>query len=171
MLRLNLLLLLLLVVVGVFITGWITPFILLMINRLLLIHTDPFLMLFLCMLAGAIGVFILWHFDEHLHHFLDKKLKLKKHNQMLNKKEWLMRKVSHNIWWKIKLLNNKYLLFVWFICASFSFVPDFVTVDFARAKNYKKFNFLLAMFLWKFVVYAPLIWGSIWFVELFRFVA
>ncbi|NOZ44254.1 MAG: hypothetical protein GXP45_03865 [bacterium] len=77
-----------------------------------------------------------------------------------------MRKISHNVWAKIKLLNNNYLLFVGFLCASFSFIPDFITVDFARSRSYNKKHFLLAMFLGKSMVYAPLIWGSIGFLEL-----
>lgn len=136
-----------------------------------MIQMDPFIMLLLCMVAGAIGVLLLWHFDEKLHNFLDRKLKLKKEKQMLNKKKWIMRKISHSVWWKIKLLNNKYLLFAGFICASFSFVPDFVTVDFARTKEYKKSSFVLAMFIGKIVVYSPLIWWSIGFVDLFKLVS
>ncbi|NOZ44255.1 MAG: hypothetical protein GXP45_03870 [bacterium] len=87
MLRFNLIILLVLVVVGVFVTGWITPLILLSINRLLLIHLDPFVILILCMVAGVLGNLLLWHFDEQLHSFLDRKLKLKKEKQVLNQKK------------------------------------------------------------------------------------
>lgn len=82
-----------------------------------------------------------------------------------------MRKISHSVREKVKYLNNKYLLFFGFVIASFSFIPDFVTVDFARSKEYKMPVFVLAMFIGKLVVYSPLIWGSIGFMELVKVLA
>ncbi len=54
MLILNIFLLFVLVVVGVFISGWLTPLIILIINRLLLIEIDPFMILAMCAIAAAL---------------------------------------------------------------------------------------------------------------------
>jgi len=156
-----------LVTLWVFITGWLTPLIILSINRLLLIDMDPLIILLLCMLWWVLGDVLLWKFDGYIHGVLDK-IRLHKHKQVLAKKKWVMRRVSHNLLTKIQMLDNKVLLFFGFLVASFSFVPDFFTVDFARSKKYKLSVFALAMFVGKSVAYGALIWWSIGFVDLFR---
>jgi len=128
-------------------------------------NIDPFVILLLCMIWWAIWNILLRYFDEKIHKILNKRLKLKKEKQVLNQKKWIIRKTSHYIREKIQYINNKYLLFIGMVCASFSFVPDFLTVEFAH-KKMNMWTFVFAMFLGKTVAYAPLIRGSIGFIKI-----
>jgi len=167
MILFDLVLLVLLVVIAVFITWWITPIILVIINRLLIFSVDPFLILILCMFGGAVWNLLLWYFDEKIHNRLNKKLKIKKEHNMLNKKKWTMRIVSHKLREKLQMIQNKYIVFFWVMCASFTFIPDFFIADFSQ-KKMKMPVYVFAMFIGKIVVYAPLIWWSIGFMEIFK---
>jgi len=167
MLILNIFLLFVLVVVGVFISGWLTPLIIVIINRLLLIEIDPFMILAMCAVAAAVGDVLLWFFDGHIHTWLERRMKMKKQTQPVKKKKGFAYKFSHKIWEKLQHITNKKILLFSVGCASFSVIPDFFIVEFAREKL-KLFHFVSVMFLGKFVVYAPLIWGSIGFIQLFE---
>jgi len=169
MIGIDFVLLMICVTVGVFVTGWFTPLIIVLINRLLVVEISPFVILVLCMVAGAIGNVFLWYFDKEIHYLLDKKLKLKKHDHLFAKKKGPIRKISHKMWEKIQFIENKYILFWAVMCASFSFIPDFFIVEFSRSKL-KLSVFIFAMFFGKLIVYAPLIWGSIGFLEIIKFV-
>lgn len=154
-----------LVIWGVFITWWLTPITLLVINRLLFHEADPFLILFICMFAAAIWDLLLRYFDEYIHIWMDHRLKIKKKDKITKHKRWVARKFSHWIRYKMQYIDNQIMLFFWVLCASFSFVPDFFIVEFSR-KKMRISHFLPAMFLGKSIAYAPLIWWSVWFLEI-----
>jgi len=170
MIYLDLIFLVLLVIAGVFITGWLMPLVLVVINRLIMIDIDPFLILWLCMVGGAIWNTLLWYFDDIIHSQIEKRLKIKKHDHVLAKKKWIIRILSHKLWDRFQLIQNKYIMFFGVMCASFTFIPDFFIVDFSH-KKMKMPTFVSAMFIWKVVTYAPLIWGSIGFIEVIKFYA
>ncbi len=154
------------IVVWIFITGWFTPVILVIMNRLLVSWFNPFLLVFVWMLAWTVWDILLRHFDWLIHSFLQKHFKIKKENHVLNKKKWPARKVSHKIWEKIQIWeHNKIILFFEIMCSSFSFIPDFLIVEFSR-KKMKFHTFVFAMFLWKFFVYWPLVLWSLWFIDI-----
>ena len=157
------------VAAGVFLTGWLTPIIILVINRLLFQNVDPFLILIVCACAAVVADLLLWKFDISIHAWLDRKLHRKKPKEITKHKKWIARKASHWLWEKMQLINNKFILFFWIFFASFSIVPDLFIVEFSRQK-FKAPVFATAMFFWKFIVYSPLIWGSIWFIELFSLI-
>ncbi len=94
-------------------------------------------------------------------------MKIKKQTQPIKKKKGIAYKVSHKIRDKLQHITNKRVLMLGVGCASFSVIPDFFIIEFAREKL-KLLPVVSVMFLGKFIVYAPLIWGSIGFMQLFE---
>jgi len=165
MISLNIFWLVIMVILAVFIPNWTIPVVLVFVNRLLITWISPLILLIICIIAWWLWNVMLWFFDDQVHvwfkkHFWHKKKQHKKKNGYFTK-------LTNKVLKRVERIRNPILLFFTIIFCSFSIVPDIMTLEIVR-KKVKPYMFILAISTWKVVVYSPIIWWSVWVMEMIK---